>query len=387
MPSYNMLPKAPLLFRDGRPFGADAAYIAETLPFPLPSTVAGAFRTAYGDTHEVDFAKSAEELLKVDVAGPLMTQVDTRGGTKKVLVPAPADALCLNEDEGKIYYRLSPMALSDDTEGMDLPDNLCPIVPTTKSKSKPASAAPAYWHLDRMVDWLSNDTILKVKAERAGVERLPIEVRTHLGVDRKTLTAEHGRLFETSGLDFGEQKFSGKKNNGWCSHHYGLLVHSTAELNSTYRTLGGESRLACIERDDTLWPACPEKLKKELCSSRGIRLQLVTPAIFDHGWKPGWLDDNLTGVLPGVGDLRVKLRAAAVPRWQAVSGWDMRLKANGKKQRGPKAVRRMVPAGAVYWFEVLSGSLSAAGAIWLKSISDQQANDGFGLAVPGVWNS
>jgi CRISPR-associated protein Cmr3 len=55
--------------------------------------------------------------------------------------------------------------------------------------------------------------------------------------------------------------------------------------------------------------------------------------------------------------------------------------------RGPKPVRRMVPAGGVYFFELLKGQSSDLEKLWLESVSDEEQDrrDGFGLATWGIW--
>jgi CRISPR-associated protein Cmr3 len=69
-----------------------------------------------------------------------------------------------------------------------------------------------------------------------------------------------------------------------------------------------------------------------------------------------------------------------VERWQAVSGWDM-------VARKPKAIRRVTPAGSVYWFEIVKATEDWAKKLWLTPISDseQDRRDGFGLVLPGIW--
>jgi CRISPR-associated protein Cmr3 len=113
---------------------------------------------------------------------------------------------------------------------------------------------------------------------------------------------------------------------------------------------------------------------------------LATPAIFDHGWRPNWLDAiTLTGKPTSYGPT-LKLVGVSNARWKAVSGWSL---AKLKDQpRGPKPIRRMVPAGSVYFFKKVEGDgniLATNG--WLNPVSDslQDRNDGFGLAVWGTW--
>jgi CRISPR-associated protein Cmr3 len=107
---------------------------------------------------------------------------------------------------------------------------------------------------------------------------------------------------------------------------------------------------------------------------------LATPAIFKNGWLPGWLGDDLTGSPPGLPAVRIKLTAAAVDRWQPYSGWAM------ARKHGQRAIRRLVPAGAVYWFELIAGWGEDIADLWLQPISDDPAdrNDGFGMVLPGV---
>ncbi len=108
---------------------------------------------------------------------------------------------------------------------------------------------------------------------------------------------------------------------------------------------------------------------------------MVTPAVYSGGWLPGWLDEGLTGTLPGTG-IRVRLVSACIPRRQSFSGWDY-------KERQPKAASYAVPAGSVYLFEVTSGDVTADGLkrLFLEPLCDEERfnNDGFGLALPGVW--
>jgi CRISPR-associated protein Cmr3 len=50
-------------------------------------------------------------------------------------------------------------------------------------------------------------------------------------------------------------------------------------------------------------------------------------------------------------------------------------------------VKRISPAGGVYFFEIAEGSASGLADRWLESVSDdeQDRRDGFGLAAWGVW--
>ena len=84
--------------------------------------------------------------------------------------------------------------------------------------------------------------------------------------------------------------------------------------------------------------------------------------------------------MPGISGELI-LRAAFVPRPVHISGWDM---ASG----APKATDRMVPPGAVYFFERADGTgftAADAEALWLSALGGRQA-EGFGRVVPGTWD-
>jgi CRISPR-associated protein Cmr3 len=158
------------------------------------------------------------------------------------------------------------------------------------------------------------------------------------------------------------------------------------ELN-IWHPLGGERRLVHwgASRADVRGWECPLGVRTALVSASRVRLVLTTPAIFQHGWRPDWVKPDLTAE-PFAGGPKLKLVGVSIPRWRAVSGWSMQPHQNTKKP-GPKPVRRMVPAGGIYFFETVRGGAAALADRWLEPVSDdrQDRHDGFGLAAWGVW--
>jgi len=155
------------------------------------------------------------------------------------------------------------------------------------------------------------------------------------------------------------------------------VAHDTAISGPLF--LGGERRVAIAEEaDGGAWPVCQDALAKSLAQRKRIRMVLVTPAVFSCGWKPGWAG----GSPPGLNGPKLTLKAACVPRREAVSGWDY-------ATRGPKAVRWLVPAGSVFLFEAEGDTSALASEGWLAPVSDndQDRRDGYGLAVWGIWDT
>lgn len=384
MPDYLITPKAPLVFRDGKPFGAtEEMAIAETIPFPLPSTIAGAIRTAWAESQEsrYDYVNNKEKLIKKRVLGPLLIRTHIEKSTSEVLYPTPADSLCLNEEKdktGKIIARLYPDNISEKDAGTDLPDKLLPVFLDSESKAKPAKDAPKYWTQEAIISWLKDET-QEIDAKQQ-IAALPIETRTHVGINYQTKSNLKSHLFHTSGLDFSQTQ---KEQLGWHEYQYGLLSWFQEEIPETYRTIGGEARLGHIQQQQNLWPSCPPELSKAYINSKSFRVILATPAIFNNGYLPEWLDDELKGKL---GNLQVQLRAVSIARWQAGTSWDM-ADSKSKKGKGMRAIKRLAPAGSVYWFDILNGGQGAElTEHWLTSISDEREKDGYGLILPGIWN-
>ena len=378
--TYFLDPKSPLVFRTGRPF--DQAGDPQTLLFPLPSSTAGALRTAYGDENQLDYAQkdTQTQLKNIPVYGPLAASVDDNQQLTAYF-PRPADALYLNNENGDTgLYKLAPETLAED-EYSDLPDGLQAVfLQPNDIKGKPASGNN-WWSEQHMLTWLLGNTP-EVAIDDLGWQGPKLDYRTHVTITPDTLAAEDSQLFQTQGLDFAPVKKP--DNGGWHNQHYGLLIHLPKhQVSNDFRRLGGESRTVAMLEQQQGWPALSTELIEKLSKANKLRLILATPALFTHGWRPDWIDkDTLTGSPPEFeGKITLKLCAFTAPRWEPLSGWDL---AAWK----PRAIRRMIPAGAVYWFDILEGKNNVH-QLWLHPISDQQQDrhDGFGLVLPGIWET
>jgi len=230
------------------------------------------------------------------------------------------------------------------------------------------------------VEWLANDgEVTNVPGPRKVLEGFKKEERIHVRIDPQTQTADDSQLFSTQGLTFPD-------GTGLAALAYTGDVTPVEMIGGlqTLHPLGGERRLAFFHfhTASSDWRV-PDEIRSALSGATGVRMQLATPAILSQGWLPGWLDpETLEGAPPGVSDTRLRLCSACVDRWRPVSGWDL-------EKRGPKPVRRVVPAGSVYFFEVVQGSAKDLADCWLRPVADdeQDRRDGFGLALWGVWRN
>jgi CRISPR-associated protein Cmr3 len=368
----------PLLFGDGRPFtNEDGAYDAITRNFPLPGVVAGMLRTRIGNALGWNWgADDVARALNIPVAGPLLA------GAETILFPAPGDALIYSGSEKELrleglrpYPTRGTLGALPQDAGCDLPSTLTPLCVPTCEK---AQWGADYWPADLLWEWLMTETPrakpLPAELDPARMKKrnpIHVETRTHLQMDPETGLGKAGHLFTTQGIAL--------------RPGYSFLARFDADRSVKYgglAPLGGERRLAEVEVSDSgLWPLCPVGIRESLSTARAVRMQLVTPAIFAGGWKPGWLGDRLEGSPPFASRLVLRLVAVAARRRDSVSGWDI---AKGR----PKAVRWLVPAGSVYFFEVVGGEPAVlTETAWLAPVCDepQDRRDGYGLAAWGVW--
>ncbi len=367
----------PLLFRDGRPFAEElGAQRADSLPVPYPGVVAGAVRTAVGNREGWDWQNGGPaQALALDVHGPVVCV-----GDGKPVVAAPADALIYRTDNEKNNplrcMCLRPLAELPSGFGCDLPEGVRPVQVTNEEKPE---RGYRFWLWGDVEKWLAEPS-------GAGFDPLPehfcniglpaVEERTHVKIGSNGV-AEDGMLFTTASVVPLERRRD--KDDKKIERDWSYLVRLASETNIDGPLfLGGERRVAVAEKaSPNDWPTCPDDLRTKLAASKRIRMILVTPAIFSGGWKPGWVDNSP----PGVNGLKLRLVSACVPRREAVSGWDY-------VKRGPKAVRWLVPAGSVFFFEADGDTSQLASSAWLTPVSDneQDRRDGYGLAVWGIWD-
>ena len=429
-------PLEPIVARDGRPFGRGQGDRMRSLGWPYPSTVAGSFRTLLGKLSGKGFSSEVvEDLKRISIHGPLPVY------NGKLFLPQPEDFMDFQQvtpDKGELTpIKLRPSIpmrygggapIVGSGEGCDLPDGILPCFPTKgiptinieSDIKKKKDRKNTFWDTDLMVEWLL-DGEMKVSDAYIEQHTLPYpkqEERMHVRIDPNTGVSQEGELFATVHLDMTV------KLEGSCPGSRFQAIHLVARVDSggvkslekcleelkkeaSLHPLGGERRLCLWAGGEDVLFRCPEKLRhvsekiaEKIASDRGVsdrgaspihlRMILATPAIFADGWKPGWLHEertthatpSLIGAPPGMPDLKLKLVSVCIPRWKPVSGYSLE-----KGRVGPKPIRRVVPAGAVYFFEVISGKVDL-GNLWLKPVCDdeQDSRDGFGLAVWGLWH-
>ncbi|MBN1547549.1 MAG: type III-B CRISPR module-associated protein Cmr3 [Syntrophaceae bacterium] len=382
MHELKLTPRDPLIARDGRPFGAGQGQRMRSLDWFYPSVVAGSLRTLLGKQTDPSFSADTIKVLKaLSISGPLPIVDDT------LFFPRPHD--CLVSGQDRLGHSIRPMTFQEG-EGSDLPDGLHPVLlPDGVEDFKPIKNPPAFWSGKKMVQWLIRASKIQIPDESlvsdGFLDAPPRDLRFHVKMDPNTGAGlKEDALFLTAGLDLSRKNHSipiclsvrVNADNGFSKALQGL---------NTMHPMGGERRLVHWQSQQSrdLWQY-PKDIKNALSGASCVRMILASPAIFANGWKPGWLKNathGLEGEPPG---LKVKLRLIGViiDRWLPLSGWSL------EAPVGPKAVRRMVPAGGTYFFKVVDNNAQDLTPGWLQSVCDEEQDrrDGFGLALWGVWN-
>ncbi len=368
-------PRGALIARDGRPFGFGQRM--KIVPWPYPSVIAGTIRTLIGKKAGADWEKLVPVLKETAVHGPLPVRTpDQSDEAEQLYLPAPKD-LAIDPKSGA-YLPLRPAAFAEG-EGWDLEQkDLLPAMLTADvgEDFKPAKG-PMFWPVERMVEWLGNHSGCEFKPiGNHGLKAPEIEERTHVEIERESGAAKDEHLFRTAGLALKEGIRLAVRVE--CPDSLEKHLFALDE----YHPLGGERRLARFERVGRPDWVCPASLAESIAKSRQVRMILATPAVFENGWLPRWADGKTP--VPGTA-VRLRLVSVCADRWKPVSGWGMEA-----GHTGPKSIRRLVPAGSVYFFEVVGDPCGdLAGKAWLRPICDnpQASAEGFGLAVWGVWKS
>lgn len=371
-------PRDPLIFRDGKPFNATSGAQAKTLPFPYPSTLVGGMRTQAGTDKSGRFDKAQiGRLLKLQIRGPVLVSLDKDNEIEEWYFPTPSDCLLLRDSvatRGRRFW-VHPVKLPVGAKTNLRQGNL--VSPNPVIKQKPHKGAPAFWNWKTMKSWLTQPLEDVVELSTLGISGLTSETRIHVKIDPETDTADETFLFQTNGLEFSITSQDGSQRILSDSQQYALTVETEAEFTPGIGFLGGERRVVTWTESEQLFPTCPTEILESIIKWKHCRLLLATPAIFEQGYLPKWICNSVPG-------LTIKIVAAAVPRYQAISGWDV-------KEHTQKASRRLAPSGSVYFLS-LEGNNQAiekfVNGVWLHSISDDEQDrcDGFGLALLGTWN-
>ena len=377
-------PNDTFFFRDGKPFTKGEQSEGHSIFPPFPSTVLGALRSAYiaefgdlslfysgGMRETIGTPKSLCNAIRL--RGVFLA--DNRGNRTEMFFPAPLDLIYKKSDKKRIgnaprhLHLLTPKPRHSASNGaIDYP--------LTWSTSEPIdSDADGLLSLGAIRRYLrGNDNNLQLTDRATLIEREP---KTGIARSRDTLSSEDHMLYHIDMSRF-------KNSDG----NYGFVVDYQCPKNLPQKgllKLGGEGKSFVyqgITLDMNPLSSHLEAVRTAIQSTGRFKLYFATPTIFQQGWLPSWLDkDTFSGAYPmePAAPISLKLITAAVGKPVPVGGWNM---AKGQA----KPTYRAVPAGSVYYFELLDRDRidDLIVAFHYQNVSDERSEEGFGLALIGV---
>lgn len=383
-----------LYLRGNRLFGEPGEHAEAVMP-PWPSLVAGAIRSRILVERGVNLARFAEgeNVADTKVMRALGTPFEPgsfrvgalavarrSGKSIDICVAPPVDLFVTEAGTSPVATYLEPVN-AEKLRPLSFPIRLSAL-PLLRI-SKPAKPSSRWWLTGSgLADYLAGRPLGRTAFVGRG-ELWQTDARLGIALRGSTGTVETGRLYTTDAVAL-------RPDTGFLVGVSGAddLLPSAGLLR-----LGGDGRGAVLESVEVSepWRRLPREAR--------FRIVLSTPGLFPSGWCPLPSDDGSEPLLrlPG---FEARLVAAAVPRAQVVSGWDL-------ARHCPKPAQRVVPAGAVYWFERVSGDVGALGVLleeglWpvlrssgqlealdvdTRRLYDQRRAEGFNNVWLGEWTS
>lgn len=353
-----------LFFRDGKPFSMGEETWADGIFPPPPSVFYGALRTKYFAEHPQEFSKANTEndpTKNLQILGFALNINDD------IQYPLPLDIHSEKKSKEDKAYLLT---LSD-KETYFVDNHLFSkiLVPSQDLKYKVLeplengyiTRASLEGYLNKEEKEYNPDQLTKYYVR---------EPKIGIGRDDSSKTSKEGQLYRVNLIRPSVLKNKEIKTIKFIFQYEGLNLPKEGFLK-----LGAESKIVNYTTiDDETIP----KFENSTPNRRLFKLYLSTPCYFEKGSLPSWINEN---TLEGEHEkIKLKLLTAAVGKPIFIGGFDM-------KKKKPKPMRKYVPSGSVYYFEILEGSFEdVVKAFHRKSISEERANEGFGISYVGVVN-
>ncbi|MBL8451882.1 MAG: type III-B CRISPR module-associated protein Cmr3 [Zoogloea sp.] len=353
-----------VLFLRGNKLFGDPGSHGESLVPPWPSVAAGALRSRMLADERVDLAAFA----RGDVDHPSLGTPKRPGsfavtafhlarrfadGRVELLIAPPADLVIAESEDEPSVRRLQPTALAS---GLLASGNL-PLLPVLAEvqRGKPAGG---YWLTQTgWQKYLEGETPAAADLLKSS-QLWAIDHRVGVGLDAHTRRAADGKLFSMQAVSMVQHQHSAAGFDvGFVAAVSGAELPKDGSLR-----LGGDGRAAALQPCNASLPTADHAA---IAAARRCRIVLSTPGIFADGWRLSGVDTQGRFALGGV---RGKLVCAAVPRFEAISGWDL-------ARREPKPAQRVAPTGSVYWLDELDATPEAlrklvATGLWSEPCED-----------------
>ena len=347
-----------LFFRDGKPFTMGEDTWAEGIFPPLPSVIYGALRTAYF-SEDIERFKTIEK--KDDSALLRIMSYCFKYGSR-IYFPIPLDLIEVVHPTNKgprKELRLLKLNIHDK-------ENFASSVPTSHFLESDTENFDVVEN--GIINSLDLANYLAVNISSADYHSLNdfifLEPKVGIGLNNDTRAAKDGQLYRVGMQRLDQLSFA-------VGFEFELLDSIPAMIR-----LGGEGKAVQCQSIESKEIRQKISIPMSLIVGKRFKLYLATPALFTDGWKTSWMT---TGYSEYRG-IKIRLLAAAVGKPVPVGGFNM-------KEKSPKAMRKAVPAGSVYYLELENetDNTRLEELFHKKSISEitDSQNQGFGITFVG----
>ncbi|RME81387.1 MAG: type III-B CRISPR module-associated protein Cmr3 [Zetaproteobacteria bacterium] len=353
-----------LYLRGNRLFGVTGGDDAPAQMPPWPSAVAGAIRSRMlvdGKVSLTDFAAGEASIENARLGEALGTPENPgsfriarfslarrRGESVEPLLPLPADWTAFGSVDDLRLAAARPAPLPQGVQGSVALEQMPRL-----SLEEPEKALSGFWlTFEGLARWLRDEDIKDGLVPVSELWRT--DARLGIAMDARLRTAERSRIYTSDAVALA-------RDVGFLAEVEGAdgLVPRSGLLR-----FGGDGRGVRVHKARVEWP---EPDWDEIRRTGRFRLLLTSPGIFEDAWKP-----RVEGA---------RLVAAAVPRGEVVSGWDL---AKG----APKPAQRCAPTGSVYWFDGFRGDIEDLKRLARKplpSADPVRIAEGFNTCLIGNW--
>lgn len=322
-----------LFFRDGKPFDrGDTATGSVTFP-PAPSVFHGALRTAYFAQQPAAFQADQARNGQIDrmTDSLRLTSVCLHDG-HTALFPVPHDLVIEKKHRKDAYVSPHRLSLAARPAVSSLPSGLH----TFRANSEETMVGAGAYRIKQadLLDYLNGEALDYARLTALS-NFYSTEQKVGIGRDPRSGSVREGQLYFVN--------FIRPVNSARTTLRFELGYQARWEKpleDKGYLRLGGEGKSAHYQHTDAASTMPPIMI-----TGKTLKLYLATPAYFREGWLPQWIDrQTLEGnyELADGTNIRVRLCAAATDRPLHVGGFDQR-------RNRPKPMRRLVPAGSVYY--------------------------------------
>ncbi len=379
----NLVPRDLLFFKDAKPM--EGGSIGQGAKFPLPNVFHEAMLTALKNQWDKKQDWEYSHSTKRKTNDKNFASSSMRFGGLRAIGTFPA-----NEKDKKIYFPI-PADIASDGSTLSQPCELygknnlpSPLQYSVASFCEPSKEEIGQWiEAGELMKYLRGQQFQLTKT----TELYDIESRPGIAVEAETRATEKGKFYIAEYMRFRENislkgfmsGISSKKDK----NNETDFIEKFFNSKEKHIIYGGQQGVVCVVSKRISTPFEMESQNSQ-CE---IKWLLLTPAVFTHGFLPGWIDKLNGKVLlqPKINGektaINAHLVATKIGKTIPFSGWKL-------NDNRPKATKLAVPAGSVYYFKANSEEdaknlINALSKTHCRS--DFYGEKGFGLGICGTW--